>query len=93
MRGASVINQYSRKLQTGKKQRSYVTIVRIYLNKTNIENRLAKKGFIMPKKVRCITDYWCCLYKGKIYDVLGIEDGMYQIIDESGDCMNLEILR
>ena len=40
----------------------------------------------MPKKVRCITDYWCCLYKGKIYDVLGIEDGMYQIIDESGDC-------
>lgn len=37
-------------------------------------------------KVRYIDDYYDhgSLIKGKIYDVLSIENGMYRIIDEEG---------
>ena len=36
-------------------------------------------------KVKCISDdYPVSLVKDKIYDVLDIEEGMYQIIDEDG---------
>ena len=37
-------------------------------------------------KVRYIYDYYDqgSLIKGKIYDVLSIENGMYRIIDEEG---------
>ena len=39
------------------------------------------------KKVKCITDKWCCLDKGEIYEVIGVDKqlGMYGIIDASGD--------
>ncbi len=36
-------------------------------------------------KVRYIGDYYVAsLIKGKVYDVLAVEDGMYRIIDEEG---------
>ena len=45
-----------------------------------------RKDLLCRKRLGALLIIGCCLYKGKIYDVLGIEDGMYQIIDESGDC-------
>ena len=37
-------------------------------------------------KVKYIDDYYkVSLIKGKIYDVLAIEDGLYRIIDETGE--------
>lgn len=37
-------------------------------------------------KVRYIDDYYdgVSLIKGKVYDVLAVENGMYRIIDEEG---------
>ena len=37
-------------------------------------------------KVRYIGDYYDGIspFKGKVYDVLAVEDGMYRIIDEEG---------
>lgn len=36
-------------------------------------------------KVRYIGDYYVAsLIKGKVYDVLAVESGMYRIIDEEG---------
>lgn len=37
-------------------------------------------------KVRYIGEYYkVSLLKGKVYDVLSIEDGWYRIVDETGE--------
>lgn len=36
-------------------------------------------------KARCIKETNIDLIKGKIYDVISIENGWYRIVDESGE--------